>query len=651
MVRTGPETGTRGRQTMKQIRTTLTVGAGLALIGVGAGLTAQQPTTSPAAIAAVSGQTAYPGGRWEPGPARHGSTVVDGVKIPMDDGVVLDASLSYPTDLATGQRAAGTFPVVIEHTPYVRAAGADNLFITQHGYIYAVVRERGTGTSQGEVGFYNGRSAQDGRNLADWAARTQGSDGRVAFVGCSAPGGMALAALSALAPNSPVKAGVVSCNGFEGPYRQAWFVSGMVTGGMLYYAPRAVSSMGGTPAVARFFPPVMAEILRGGPPAYDNGFYDDRLPMSGANKVVAANVPVLLWTGWQDFLDAASIRTYVGLQNAYAKRPVDAAMTPNQVPTPRYQLIVGPWGHSQGLHAGIYLQWLETWVKGVDTGIGRTTTPMHLYETGTGRWINTARYPVVGAYTQYRLQPGGQLATAAPAAGGETLRYARPNTENGTLNFMSVPFAQGATLAGPISATLYASSSNTNMVLIPRLFDVAPDGAETLITKGGVLGSLRELDEAKSWKDQNGVMAWPWLTLKRDAYLTPQQVYRLDAPMGARQYGIRPGHRLKLEIITQNTAEICPDNLQPPVNSDNLCGLTAPQQATVPGAVYRILYGPNQISALNLPLLPYQAMPEVRSGVLPPATPTPAPGAAAGAAAGGGRGGGAPNTHPLDWGR
>ena len=61
----------------------------------------------------------YPGGKgWKPGPAKYGFEIVEDVKIPMDDGIVLNASVAYPTDLKTGKRIEGKFPVVIEHMPY-----------------------------------------------------------------------------------------------------------------------------------------------------------------------------------------------------------------------------------------------------------------------------------------------------------------------------------------------------------------------------------------------------------------------------------------------------------------------------------------------------------------------------------------------------
>jgi hypothetical protein len=59
----------------------------------------------PVPVSRPSGEpTLYPGGVWEPGPARYGSTIVDDVAVTMDDGVVLRASIAYPTDLATEAR-------------------------------------------------------------------------------------------------------------------------------------------------------------------------------------------------------------------------------------------------------------------------------------------------------------------------------------------------------------------------------------------------------------------------------------------------------------------------------------------------------------------------------------------------------------------
>ena len=53
----------------------------------------------------IYAKTAYPGGAWEPGPAKYGVEIVQDIRLKMDDGVVLNASIAYPTDLTTGKQA------------------------------------------------------------------------------------------------------------------------------------------------------------------------------------------------------------------------------------------------------------------------------------------------------------------------------------------------------------------------------------------------------------------------------------------------------------------------------------------------------------------------------------------------------------------
>jgi predicted acyl esterase len=568
--------------------------------------------------------TSYPGGKWEPGPARYGAVTVDEVPLTMDDGVILRASISYPTDLLTGQRAAGTFPVVIEHTPYVRLGQPVNpiTYLTEHGYIYVVVRTRGMGTSTGEVARQNPREALDGKAIVDWAAhKLEGSDGRIALLGCSYPAGVALASAAHVGPDSPVKAVVAACNGMNMNGSVLSMVGGMMTTGFWNYMPRAPRALwGGNPAAVSYAERMMAEVQSGGDAAYDRDFARDRTPLRWVQNIVDNGMPVLLWTGWRDIADVRAIRTYVAFQNAYAKRPVHAPMAPDQQVSPRYQIIVGDWEHAVGLDAGIYLQWLETWVKGVDTGISKTRTPMHLFEPGSKRWVNLARYPVTTNYTRWSFNGAGKLVSGnAKGNGSEQLVWGDPAQKGSKLVLSTPPLAQGATLAGPISATIYASSSNTNLQLLAHLFDVAPDGSATPLSKGVMMGSLRAIDPSRSWTDARGTVIQPWQTLERDDYLKPGKVYRFDLGLAPRLWAINPGHSLRLELTTQSPLDVCPPSGAPPRNGTDPCRLTAPQQASVPGGVYKILYGPKWPSALNLPQLPWKVFPEARAGVVPTA--------------------------------
>jgi hypothetical protein len=284
---------------------------------------------------------------------------------------------------------------------------------------------------------------------------------------------------------------------------------------------------------------------------------------------------------------------------------------------PRYQLIMGDWGHAQGLDAGVMLQWFETWLKGTGTGIGQTATPMHLFEVGTGRWINVAHYPLVDDYADWHLAPDSSLVDATPEAEGTAeLRWASPDSAGGRLAFETPPLVDGATLAGPISATVYARSSNTNLALIAKLYDVAPDGTAERVSMGALLGSQRMLDPDWSWTDRNSTITRPWPTLRRDDFLTPGEVYRLHVPLAARQWAVAPGHRLRLELTTQSPSDVCPEEGDVALVSEP-CRLTLPQQETLPGGTYTVLLGPKHPSALHLPQLPWQAFEAVRSGPPP----------------------------------
>ena len=164
---------------------------------------------------------------------------------------------------------------------------------------------------------------------------------------------------------------------------------------------------------------------------------------------------------------------YAYLQNAAAGRPVYAPMKANQKASPMYQIVVGPWGHGQGIDQTIQLEWYDTWLKNEDTPLRHTHNPMHLYQQGTNTWINTADFPMVNKYTPYYLNASGVLSTAAPKSrGSDSLQFAPPQMSS--LTYTTPAFKKGATLAGPISATITAASSSTNMDIITSLYDVAP---------------------------------------------------------------------------------------------------------------------------------------------------------------------------------
>jgi predicted acyl esterase len=565
--------------------------------------------SSPSALAAADE------GAWQPRPETYGDMTVSDVAVRMDDGVVLVGDVMYPTDPATGGRAAGRFPVLLTQNPYTCQTTAGNTgpagtlgpgttgtsYFVRRGYILAAICVRGTGRSGGSWEFFGKREQQDGVALVDWAAhRLEGSNGVLGLTGCSYLGATQLFTAGALRAGSPVKALLPSCWGAE-TYREAVFSGGMPTQSLNYF--RSSAALIG-PAQGPFGLAVAQDIALGGEKAYRGDWWKARDTAPMTKRIVDNGIPALLWSGWNDLFAQGAMEQYAQFQNAYAGRPVDAPMAPAQRATGRYQVVVGPWAHAIGIDQAIALRWFDTWLRGEPTGMAATTAPMHLHQLGSADWINTDRYPMVGRYTQYYLRSGGALTATAPQApGSDSIAYTQPSAADGSLSYTTPAFAAGATLAGPISAKLYAGASGTNLNLIATLHDVAPDGSATKLTSGSLVASLRALDGSRSWLDERGANIRPYGRYTADDPLVPGRTYELTFRILPRVAQLAPGHALRLTITTQTPAADCANAL-----GVDPCFPTAPQARTLPGS-YRIERSPAMRSAVNLPLLPYGCFP------------------------------------------
>ncbi len=573
---------------------------------------------------AATAQTSWPGGKWQPYPAPYGSRMETDVPIQMSDGVTLVATVTYPTEPATGVRATGKFPVILAQNPYSQATlpgrtcdsntrgalSGDEFFVTR-GYILVSVCTRGTGKSGGDFEYFGtGRVAQDGKELVYWAAdKLDGSNGSIGLAGCSYLGFTQLFTAALLPKNSPVKAMAPFCAGSE-QYREANMGSGIPTQTISLRATIFYTIIG--KAGGDWGSKSYKDISDGREYAYYGDYWKRSSPGILASQIAASDIPALLWTGWEDQYALGAQELYSYLQNAHFGRPVYSPMKPGDRTTGRYQIVVGPWGHGGGIDRNLQLEWFDTWLKGQDTGMADTSTPMHMWDATAKHWINHATFPMTGTYTPYYLGPGGTLAPSLPATpGSNPIVWAQPTAANGALSYTSAPFAAGATLAGPIGARLYASASGTNLVLIATLFDVAPDGNATKLTSGYVVGSLSEQDPARAWSDVRGLPIRPYGVFDKDRYLAPGQVRPFDFWISPRLATIRPNHALRLVLTTQTPQAACAAR-----TGVDPCYPTIPQQQSLPGT-YNVAFSAATPSLINLPLLPLNAFSTRGGGPIP----------------------------------
>jgi predicted acyl esterase len=544
--------------------------------------------------ASVSAQ--WPGsGDWAPGDAEFGVVLEQDKMIRMTDGTELSVSVAYPADPATGKKAEGNFPVLLTQTPYLGVPATAGTYFVERGYIYVTASVRGTRTSGGEFLFFSDRDAQDGADLVAWAAtELAGSNGTVGLHGNSYMGLTQIFTVAALGKGSSVKAIAPSCMGAE-MYREVYFAGGIPTQTLNFQ--RVISSAMGQDT-ARSGEAFMASVKSGGEIAYDGEYWVSRTTGNYARAVADAGVPVLLWSTNNDIYAQSSLELYTYLQNAHAGRPVFSAMQPGDPVSGRYQIVWGHGGHCESIEEGIQLEWFDTWLKGEQTGIADTSLPLHAREMISGEWVNLSVFPPVPEYTPYFLHADGSLSPEAPAqTGSSEVPYVQPSDLD-VVVFDSPAFAEPTAIAGPLSATFYASSNTPDLTLIATLEVVDASGAATHLTAGTLLASMAELDPERTWEDANGIPTRPYASYGSLTPIEPGTIGRYDLTLSTRFAELPTGSHLRLVITSQTPQDACGAWL-----GVDPCFPTDPQLANLEGSVATLHVGPESASSINLPIL------------------------------------------------
>lgn len=363
----------------------------------------------------------------------------------------------------------------------------------------------------------------------------------------------------------------------------------------------AATELDHTSGLASYHAASELNVLGGGSQAYDGTYWQQRNPANLLANIVANRIPAYLVGGEFDIFQNGEPLNYAGLQNAWAHRRVGGPMAPGQRVTGRYQLIDGPWEHLNGSSVNVNrleLEWFDTWLKGEHTGMAHTPTPLHYYNLGTGRFEETTTYPFSGAApTTFSFGPGGTLRRGpAPAAAAPTSiawspsgspcgrpvdQWAMgaasvPTGSAGVLapcasadnasqlgpqqtTYTTAPFSTAATLAGPLTATVYATSTTPETELVAEVEVVTPNGTSYPLTEGALLGSLRAVDPARSWSPR-GVTVYPYhpYTLASAKPVVPGKVTKYQIQIFPTLATIPKGDRLRVTIATADTPHLVP---------------------------------------------------------------------------------------------
>lgn len=510
-------------------------------------------------------------------------TVTEEVSIPMDDGVLLAGTLTFPS-IDGKTPAPGHFPVVLSMTPYGRhclGGAPDQATFAERGIVGAVVDVRGTGGSEGNLNgnYFSPREARDGSELVEWLAAQPWSDGRVGMSGGSYVGITQLLTAEQQPPHLVAIAPQVSLSDL---YRDGYTHGGImnlffdaqyvaVQGVPGYVCPNTAPSMLGQTVTAKL------QQLTGTPILFaylanpdDDSFYHQRSPIYDIDRI---KVPVLIVDGWRDGFVRGAIENYKALAE---RRGVETRLYIDPCTHKGCGGVFAPLTNppDQDNEEAVIFEFLAKYLLGTKTP---PRAPVRFYLQQGDRYVESGIFPPRQTHPRKLYLGVSTLQADAPANGSQRY-FTNPLAglsmafdEYGTVaitpylptdqrledghgvTFRSAPVKTALTLIGPTVLHLVARSTANDTDWVAKLADVGTDGSETLISEGYLRASHRQLDAVRSKRD--GV---PYHTHTNPTPITPGKDYDYDFEIWPTAYVIKPGHRLQLRITSYDVPTHAP---------------------------------------------------------------------------------------------
>ncbi len=291
------------------------------------------------------------------------------------------------------------------------------------------------------------------------------------------------------------------------------------------------------------------------------------------------HAPAFIIGGWYDLFLGGSLENYEGV-----KAHGGSADARNDV-----QLMVIPGGHSgSGSRVGaldlgrnaiantfqIMLDWYKHLFLGQSNAVSQWE-PVRYFQMGADVWRQSSTWPPPQASTvAYYLHSAGKANTDSgngslsaqvndpnanaasdrfvydpadpvPTLGGSMccdgadvpngIQDQRPDEKRpDVLVFTTPPLQKNLDITGPVSMTLYVSSSAPDTDFTAVLVDVAPDGSDHNIAAGIQRMRYRDQDYTKA------------------TFMTPGQIYKVNLDLWATSNVFLAGHRLRVDVSSSN---------------------------------------------------------------------------------------------------
>ena len=479
-------------------------------------------------------------------PAKHEFDMQWGVKIPMRDGVKLNATVYTP-------HGGGPQPAIFTLTPYISDSYYPRAsYFAQHGYVYLLVDVRGRGNSGGDFEPF-ANEARDGYDIVEWIAKQPWCNGKVTMWGGSYAGFDQWSTLKEFPPHlSTIVPAAAAHPGIDFPYFKnifslydmQWltFTSGVTSNANLFgdgdfwhsknmdvyrdhLAFSTLDSVVGNPSTV--FHKWLAHPM-------DDAYYDAMVPSTDDYKRIA--LPILTITGDYDG-DQAGAMTYYRRHMQHGSADAKA----------KHFLIIGPWDHAGtrtpnpdigGLHFAaasvldlndLHRQWYD-WTMKSGAKPEFLKKRVAYYVTGAEEWKYADSLETIAnsKRTLYLSSNGGAadafhsgtLTETSPQS-NETDKFVydpldtRPgdvdvqvggyvnqsdalNLFGGGVVYHTDAFLEATEISGFVKFSVWLSMDVPDTDLGAALYEILPDGRSVLLTSDAMRARYREsIREAK----------------------------------------------------------------------------------------------------------------------------------------------------------
>ena len=507
------------------------------------------------------------GKTWKTSERKYKVVVERHIKIPMSDGVELDADIfrpdsdekfpaifgfhPYNQEAQTGPITTNSFstnffkhPGQEQGNAYIEA-GDPNAYVPR-GYVYLIANIRGTGDSGGLYPFLAPPEAQDGLEVIEWLAAQPWCDGNVGMFGVSYFAWIQffIAALNPphlkcfFAPwaATDLYRDTVYHGGILGQGFWRMWATGSVHNCRVQSVPQDKKSIEqllkdkdvtAVPELVQILKnpgagtnPIIVDILRN---AHDGPYWEQRKVNYEAIKV-----PGYIGACWGIY----------GLHLPGAFRSWENLNVPKK-------MLIGPPAYlDRPLYQLQYesLRWFDHWLKGMDTGI-MDEAPIKLFVMGENEWKDAKEWPLPETrWTPFYLHDNGLLyeRQCSPDEGYDS--FEDSPWGRGYLEYCSPKLVENTEIMGPILFNLYASTTDDEVFWFISLREVDSNGNERTLTRGWLRGTHREIDpkRSKPWE--------PFHPHTKSDPLIPGDVYEFNIPIVPTGNLFKAGSRIKLKI-------------------------------------------------------------------------------------------------------